>query len=90
MIHSLMMSIPNMETTFATFLMVLQSKAAHDIAVGVLTAASADYLLFRQWKKWEEATTFDWKTASWRWFQGAIVGFVSGSTLNALLGSSVR
>lgn len=41
---------------------------------GFLTAAAVDYSAFRSWKSWDDAQRYDWKLASWRWFQGCATG----------------
>lgn len=42
--------------------------------VGALTAARIDYLAFKSWKSFDEIWVYNWRTAAFRWFQGAIVG----------------
>jgi len=41
---------------------------------GLLAAAVVDIGAFRAWKNVNEAMAYDWKTAAWRWFQGAVSG----------------
>lgn len=41
---------------------------------GALAAASTDIASFRTWKNWDALLTYDWKLASFRWFQGAVLG----------------
>lgn len=41
---------------------------------GFAIAASVDYVAFRKWKRWEDFRAFDWDVATFRWFQGVIVG----------------
>ena len=43
-------------------------------ASGIVTAAIVDIGAFRGWKTWHDAATYDYKLASWRWFQGAVLG----------------
>lgn len=52
---------------------------------GLLSAAAIDLSEFRKWKKWEDACTYDWHVATFRWFQGTVVGFVSGWALNVIV-----
>lgn len=52
---------------------------------GVLSAAAIDFAEFRKWKRWEDAATYDWRVATFRWFQGGFVGFISGWGLNVWL-----
>jgi len=41
---------------------------------GLLAAAVVDVSAFRSWKSVDEAMAYDWTTAAWRWFQGAVSG----------------
>ena len=41
---------------------------------GLLAAATVDLAAFRRWKRWEDAARYSWKTASFRWVQGMVVG----------------
>lgn len=54
--------------------------------VGALSAASVDYAAFRSWKRWQDVLVYDWAVASWRIFQGAVIGAIAASGLGALLG----
>lgn len=60
--------------------MDLQALLAHPVVAGAISglggAALADYAAFRSWKSYDEALAYDWGTALWRWFQGAIGGAV--------------
>ena len=62
----------------------------HPITQGILTgalgAAAADFAAFRTWKTWHEAIVYSWGTASFRWFQGAVVGLVSSLGLRLVTG----
>lgn len=53
--------------------------ALHGAFVGALSAMWIDYRVFRQWKKWSDATTYDWSTATFRWMHGAVVGAITGA-----------
>lgn len=53
---------------------------------GIVTAGAVDWQAFRSWKSAKEATTYDWATAGWRWFQGAIVGIITAGALAGLVG----
>lgn len=46
---------------------------------GILSAAAVDIAAFRSWKSHEEAMSYDWRVATWRWFQGAVVGVLSAA-----------
>jgi len=50
---------------------------------GILSAAMVDFAAFRAWKKWEEARTYDWKLAAFRWLQGGLVGAATAAGLGA-------
>lgn len=54
-----------------------QHPIVYAMVVGALGAAAADYDSFKKWKSVKEAVAYDWGTASWRWFQGAVVGAVA-------------
>lgn len=54
--------------------------------IGTLTAAAVDFQTFRAWKSLEEAKTYAWGVAAWRWFLGAITGVASGFGLGAVFG----
>ncbi len=55
--------------------------ALHGALVGLLSAVWVDYRIFKRWTKWEDAMTYDWSIASFRWVHGAIVGAVTGAGL---------
>lgn len=48
---------------------------------GLIAAAAGDFVAFRSWKSVHDAVTYQWGTALWRWFQGAVVGLVSAAGL---------
>lgn len=62
-------------------LAMLHSAIGQGAITGLVTAAAADYAVFRQWKSWEDARTYDWGIASFRWVQGSIVGALTGAGL---------
>lgn len=41
---------------------------------GVVSAAAADLTAFRSWKSFDDAKTYSWAVAAFRWFQGAVLG----------------
>lgn len=47
-------------------------------AIGLVTAAAIDFGAFRKWNSFDDALSYDWKIALWRWFQGAVIGAVGG------------
>lgn len=48
--------------------------------VGWGVAARVDYLAFASWKNHNEALSYDWALAVWRWVQGAVIGAVTAAT----------
>lgn len=65
---------------------LLQIPAVQGGLTGLGTAAWADFVAFRQWKRWGEFVTFDWSLATFRWFQGFVVGAVLGGGIGAVNG----
>ncbi len=51
---------------------------------GLLAAAAVDFRAFKAWQSFHDAAVYDWKTAGWRWFQGAVVGAVSAAGLGVV------
>lgn len=51
---------------------------------GVLAAAAVDIAAFRSWKSIDDALSYSWNLALWRWGQGAIVGLISAVGLGAV------
>ncbi len=51
---------------------------------GAVSAAWIDLLAFKSWKCWHDAAVYDWSTASWRWFQGAVVGALTAAGFAAI------
>lgn len=54
-------------------------------ASGLLVAAHLDYAAFQSWKSWDDALHYNWRMATWRWVQGAIVGIVSSGAVGAFV-----
>ena len=46
---------------------------------GLLAAALVDFAAFRSWKSFDSFRTYEWSTATWRWFQGAVTGLVTAA-----------
>jgi len=57
---------------------------ARSVLAGVIAAAAIDIAAFRAWKSWDDATRYDWRTASFRWVQGAVIGLLAGLGLAAV------
>lgn len=45
--------------------------------LGAAVAAAIDLQAFRSWKSFDDLKLFNWKTAAFRWFQGAVIGAIS-------------
>lgn len=52
---------------------------------GLAAAAWADVVAFRAWKSWNDAATYQWGTASFRWAQGFVLGAMSSLGLDVVL-----
>lgn len=52
---------------------------------GLVTAAGVDLHAFASWKSAQEAATYNWRVAGWRWFQGAVSGAVVAAGYGALI-----
>jgi hypothetical protein len=57
---------------------IAQSSGFQGMVSGTITAAIVDVGAFRGWKSWDDAVTYNWSLASFRWAQGAIIGALSG------------
>jgi hypothetical protein len=56
---------------------ILNSPITRGALTGVVAAAYIDFQAFRAWKSWHDVATYQWSTATWRWFQGAMIGAVA-------------
>lgn len=59
-----------------TFTAILTSPSLKGAVSGLVAAAVVDFSAFKAWKSFDDARHYDWKTAAWRWFQGAVAGAV--------------
>ena len=57
----------------------LQHPIVKGAIAGMVTAAAVDFAAFRSWKSWQDALTYSWSLAAWRWFQGAVIGAVTAA-----------
>lgn len=48
---------------------------------GLLAAAVVDFHAFLTWKNAHDVASYDWATAAFRWFQGAVAGAVAAAGL---------
>jgi hypothetical protein len=53
---------------------------------GLVTAVEQDIDHFRAWKTWSDVAVYDWRTASFRWCKGLVIGALSGLGLGAAFG----
>lgn len=60
------------------------TKIGLDALRGLVPAAMIDLAAFRRWKSFDEAVSYDWGLAAWRWFQGAVVGIAMGFGLGGV------
>lgn len=56
---------------------LLQHPLVQGTIAGLVSAALVDFAAFRAWKSWQDAASYSWGTALFRWAQGAVVGFVT-------------
>ena len=62
----------------------LQNPYVRGALTGALGAAAADLAAFKSWKSVNEALTYDWGVAGWRWFQGAVTGLLAAAGYEGL------
>jgi hypothetical protein len=48
---------------------------------GLLAAMAVDYQAFLAWKTFQDALTYNWRTALLRWGQGALAGAITAAGL---------
>ena len=58
---------------------------ARGIVTGAISAALVDLSAFRAWRTWDEAIRYDWRMASWRWAQGAVLGALGAAGYDAVV-----
>ena len=52
---------------------------------GALAAAVVDIHAFLSWKNVQDALAYNWSTAAFRWFQGAVTGAIAGAGFGSLV-----
>ncbi len=68
-----------------TYLMMIWHSPLFRAALtGALVAARMDYNAFASFKTIKDMETYSWSIAAFRWFQGAVVGFMAATGFNAL------
>lgn len=70
-----------------TFLDFLHNPIVQGAISGVVAAAAVDYQAFRNWKSFQDAASYSWGTAAFRWFQGAVAGAVTAAGIGWAAGS---
>lgn len=61
------------------------AKALFGALTGWASAAHVDVQAFLMWKNVNEAASYGWGVAIWRWFQGAVVGMATGAGFGYLV-----
>jgi hypothetical protein len=70
-----------------SFTDLMQNHIVQGAINGVMAAAVIDLQAFRNWKSFNDAAEYQWGTAAFRWFQGAVVGALTAAGLGAAFGS---
>lgn len=65
---------------------VVAHPMVHGALRGAFVAGGIDILAFRSWKRWDDAASYDWNVATWRWFQGAVLGALEAAVTSAVVG----
>lgn len=61
------------------------AKALAGAVAGFGGAVLVDYAEFRKWKSFDDALTYNWSVAAFRWVQGAVGGVVAAFGYDALV-----
>jgi hypothetical protein len=51
---------------------------------GAVAAARVDIVAFKSWKSYDDAMKYSWDLAVWRWFQGAVLGALTGAGIGVI------
>lgn len=62
----------------------LRQPLVQSAIAGIVTAAAVDIAAFRSWQSWNDAANYSWSVAAFRWFQGAVLGLLTGLGLGAI------
>jgi hypothetical protein len=65
---------------------ILHSRFMAGAVTGLVSAAAVDFVAFRQWKSFNDMYEYQWGTATFRWFQGFVIGGLTGIGFGAVLG----
>lgn len=68
-----------------TLTTVLHSAAMRGALAGAISAAIVDVHAFMSWKSFNDAITYSWGTALFRWCQGAVSGALVGAGYGAMV-----
>ena len=55
----------------------MQDPLFRGVLTGVLAAAAVDFAAFRSWKGWNDATSYAWGVATFRWTVGGLIGLLT-------------
>lgn len=56
---------------------LLHNRIVQGAITGFISAAWIDFVAFRSWKTYRDATAYDWQTAIFRWGQGVVTGAIT-------------
>lgn len=65
------------------FTTIVHNPVFRGAVAGAGAAAVVDLHAFLTWKKFQDALTYDWGTAAFRWLQGAVTGAITGAGFGA-------
>lgn len=63
---------------------VFQHPVVQGAIGGLIVAARVDYAAFAAWQSFGDAAGYNWWLASWRWFQGALIGALAALGFSAV------
>jgi hypothetical protein len=63
---------------------LLHHPISRGAVAGLVAAAVVDFHAFMTWKQFDDLKQYDWGTALFRWFQGAITGAMTGAGFTAV------
>ena len=62
----------------------IHSVLFRDVALGVWSAFGVDAIIVLKGQGWTAITGYDWKVASWRWFQGGMFALFAHFGISAV------
>ena len=63
---------------------LLHNNVVRGVIAGATSAAVVDLHAVTQFKNWNQLVTYDWGTASFRWFSGALTGGLTAAGLGVI------